>query len=176
MKEILEQCKHTETLCEFYNEPDADTFSVGYVIACDSEYYLIETVTSEGRHNGFQCFPVENLFKLQTGTNYIADIGRLMNYYNYEYSRVDIPLVGRDALAMLLNYAKNNKAACTIGLMNDEERSVFGFVQDLNDEYVTVRLYDRSGKEDGVGYVRTEDVTFVSVGGRDEIKLDILSK
>lgn len=176
MKELLEQLKLSGKLCELYTDPDSDYFAVGYVVACDSEYYLVETVTFEGRHNGFQCYLVDDLYKVQTDTRYLADIERLMNFYNYEYSRVDIPLVGRDVLAQTLNYAKNHAKVCTIKPLNNYERRISGIVEDVDDEIVTVKMLEQSGRADGVCYVRTEDITSVSVGAEDEIKLDILSK
>lgn len=171
MYNILNRLKNEQTLCEISSDTgNSNKFTVGYILDCDDDFALIETVSAAGRHNGFICLCLDDIYEIRTGTDYIANIEKLMPYYSF--SRKDLPLGNGKVLDAVIDYVRNANKVCSV--LSVSETRICGLLEDYNSDYITIGILDNYGGTDGTGYIRTDDITEIEFDSELEIKLAIL--
>lgn len=64
---------------------------------------------------------------------------------------------------------------CTISLFDGQEGDI-GFVEKMKDNILTIKNIDNHGKEDGISFIDTRDITIVEMGSTDFEKIETLNK
>lgn len=173
MFKILKKLKEEQTLAEIYDVHSPDRCTVGYVVDYDDDFYMVESVTPDGRYDGLQCRVTDDIIKIQCGTTYISALEKLMPFYNF--FRKEVPLDGKTVLQQILDYAKKQGKICYIAVA-DGDCYLCGYITEIAEGLVTVEKRNTRGASDGYGFVRVEDIEYVSVDSEDEIKIEILTK
>lgn len=171
MIDILDKLRQNNELCEIFYE-DGNRCDVGYVVAVTDRHFLLEAVELDGTHGGFIFRNIEDVFRVQYATRYLAKIQRLMD--KALFVPKPSPVEGRDVLEELLSYVQSARRICYYALANDD---LYGYVyvKEFNGITVTFRIVDSYGNADGECVVRREDICVLSFGGAGETKLEKLA-
>ena len=173
MLKVLKKLKEEQTLAEIYDVHSPESCTVGYVVDYDDDFYIIESVTPDGRYDGFQCRVTDDIIKIQCGTSYVDALEKLMPIYNF--FRKEMPLDGKTVLQQVFDYVGKLKKICTV-VVGGGDCYLCGYISDVSEGLITVEKRNTRGAADGIGIVRVEDIDLISVDSEDEIKLEILSK
>ncbi len=173
MLRILKLLKTENALCEFYDVRNPNGSCIGYIVDFDEEFYMIEAVAHDGRYNGLQCRVTDDLIKIQKDTSYLKSLEKLMPYYNFSHK--DFFEEGKTVLEQMLSYCRNHNKICSVSV-SGEDCYICGYITDIIEGVAYFSRINSRGERDGEGYIRLEDIEFVSVDSEDEIRLEILSK
>lgn len=173
MLKVLKFLKEQNILSEFYDVRNPNGSCVGYVVDYDEEFYLIEAVGHDGRYNGLQLRVTDDIIKIQRDTSYLEALEKLMPYYNY--SHADFDGEGKTVLDLTLDYCRKNKKICSVAV-SGEDCYISGYIADIAEGIAVFERINSKGESDGAGYIRVEDIEYVSVDSEDEIRTEILSK
>lgn len=84
MRSLLKVLKEQSILCEIYDiEDKLENFNVGYIVDFDEENFIFESVSSDGRHDGFHCLEIDTIAIIEYKTNYLQKIQKLMTANNF---------------------------------------------------------------------------------------------
>lgn len=172
MIDVLNKLRTANELCEIYENPDdSDRCDVGYVVAVNDRYYLLEGVEPDGSHGGFILGDIDDIWRIQYSTQYLNKMQKLMD--NALYARKPSPVEGRDILEELLTYVQSAHRICCF-VLTSREHYDYGYIKEFNEITVTFQIVDTYGKLDGECVVRREDISVLCFGSSDETKLEKL--
>ena len=172
MYDYLKILKAKNTLCEIYDDiNDNESYYLGYILAYDENTVLIESVSTNGTHDGYYCLLIEDIFEIRKDTNYIKNCLKLMGHNAFK--RKKLSLDDKDVLNAFLQHIKTGKLLCSIELLNSADLS--GYIETVNSEIAEINLVDENGQPDGNSIIRISDITYVSAETVALNKLKIFS-
>ena len=161
LQKLLISCINLGEYVELYSDKnDLTKFIFGKIVFCDDSHIIILSITPEGMYDGYILKRIEDIVKICTRTNYIADMISKIDQSSlkqFVFNNSDSSIVG------LLDFAKTNNLIVSIELLNSGYSEAFGFVNEINNNYIAIKQIDQSDKLDGITYVRNEDITQISM-------------
>ena len=169
IKKLVEQ----QEICSIYNNPeDTNKFAVGYFIKCDEEYAIVESINPYGQSDGIFWLPIENIIKIETKNKYTCCIKKLFDYY--KQTRHYTWQFSENLLLDMLNYIKNNAKICTMELCDSIKDDVQGFIVDISNEVIKMKIIDSYGYEDGEVFVNGNNISCLACDSSEEKKIEVL--
>ena len=162
MLNTLHQLKDTQKLCEIFAKTDTDLFYQGYITAIDDQYAVIAYVSNEGFADGFTMFRLENLNHLEYSTDFDLRIDRLYHLRNQKHSNLHFKN-NIDIFDQVLQFSKDDHRIICLFLSEDNDFPIKGYVEDYDENMITVKCFDTSGNADGISIVEKDmifDVEF----------------
>ena len=155
MKEIFERYLGKMDLLEIYlrNSPN---FKVGRVLGLDDDFVLLHALSKYGRDEGLILCALESIVGVQVDTRYLKKTLCLSK--NYTEQRHLPEVNGGDMLGFLLNYARENELGISLELIEENPEDYCGIVLDCNDDVVTLKQIGLYGEDDGIAYVRCDEI------------------
>ncbi|CAM3149090.1 hypothetical protein [Streptobacillus ratti] len=159
-----------DDLIEVYHNGNYSKFCVGYIIAEDEKYILLQTIHTMGFEDGKVLFLKEDISKIQKNTKYLKELSILMkenskeNILNsYIFKECDFKIEGNDNVSKLaLHEAMNKKMLCLITNIFDNKS--FGFVESIDDESVTL-VY-----QDEITLIRRDEIKYIFIESLEQKK------
>ena len=172
-KDILTELYQSQQIALIYtNEEETDKFFVGYVNQMFSNQVIVNNISPYGKYDGICIKMLEDIYRIEIGSQYAKKIERLSQYYNVKHDTIEI--VDNNGIASLLNYAKKYNKILSIGLLQSEFVDVVGFAEEINLKQCKIREIDQYGVEDGVCTIQVEDITYISCDGEEEFSRSLL--
>lgn len=151
---------------------DPESFVVGKVICCDSDWFFMQDISSVGCWNGLALYQQCDVVSIESETEYLNRILLLISKRNepVPYS----PPISNNILESLLNYAMHTNRIIGIELCKSGYRDINGIITKINKEIVCIDQIDEYGKDDGTSYVSIDTITRCYIDDAESKCLEIL--
>lgn len=174
-KEMLENFKKSKKLVSLYsNVENKDAFNVGFIVDYDSEFLLLNSISTYGKYDGILLIYIDDIFRIDIDSKYENKLLKLLSngeIINYEFKRTG------SCMEKILDYAKENDSIISISFFDSDNKSdVVGKVKSYNDNQIEISCYDEYGEADGISYINTDEVNYVSLDSLDEKMITDLIK
>lgn len=166
---ILQEAIDGRKVISLYHEShDADRFEVGFVEAVSRTDVTLLCLTPRGEEDGRMAVRIEDITALEVDDPYSQKIQLLHSYRGSVFNKDE----GYIATATSPNIDEQLQQALDRGFaitIEDVSGTRFtGFVDELNDGYITLKLLNQYGSPDGTAYVARHMLAKVDIGRRDE--------
>lgn len=163
--------ENKENLYSIYLDcEDTNVFYVGKLIGIDEDYILLQSVNPFGEDDGIICFKKCNVYRIDYNGIYENNISKLTQFTSYDIELKDNIIIN------LLEFAKHHNYIIEFELYDNEENNTKGYVKDITDNQVTIRLIDESGRNDGETIILIESISLLGCNSKSCRKVEILSK
>jgi hypothetical protein len=155
-------------LAEFYSV-STDSFTVGRCIKSDNKSYLLETVDSQGKWNGYYWFHESMIQEISYDTDYLKKISVYEDFWK-KHNPLK-PSLKRDDFSSLdpsviLDLAEKKKLFVTVFTKEDMEYNV-GYVSKNGKKYKLKCVRLENGGDLGDFTFKANEVIFVEVDSPD---------
>lgn len=154
IRDTLINAMHEGTLIAIYNLPETDdNFNVGYVLAVDFNFILLESIDWDGKIFGIDAIRIDSIHELATETDYLETVSVKMSVAQrrgyYDLWHVEDFLQGHpevlkgDLAWNLLQDSYNSVLPVVVGTKRYQGSDDFeGILSDLNEESLTIDYYN----------------------------------
>lgn len=170
----LRKLVETEELTEIYTDlTDISSCSVGKVLKVSDDYLLLADISRYGKYDGYSLLKVEDVFQVNTNSQYIQK--KMQKLYRLEApNHIRFDVENENMLLAFLEFAQKHNFFISVGLVDSHERDVIGFIQEVNEDLLTIAVVDNYGEPDGEAYIELEDINKISCDDQDEACLKML--
>ena len=170
---MLNECLLGKIIQAHIDNSDHDSFVVGRLVYFDSIWFLMQDLSPMGCWNGLALYKQADIVLIETHSEYIYRIEKLIKYRNE--TMPSVPNFSRDPLLSLLCYAKDYQRVVGIELHESGYRDINGFVTTLNNDAVRLEQLDEFGKRDGSSYVSIDAITRCYLDDDESRCLEVLA-
>jgi hypothetical protein len=175
MKKTLEKLMIEKKLCALYtNKEEPTRFTVGYILSMDENFILLETVDTHGNYDGFMCRPINEINLVDIDSLYNRGIETMMRHRKSQ-SR-NITFYGDNMIDILMRFIKDTNHICTLCLCHPDGSDIYAYVQEIDDETITLREVNFDGFDDGTLTINKEEIVYICCCSQDEERLEILNQ
>lgn len=170
MFKIFSELYKAKELACFYNDyENTKTFYVGFIIAFNKNEIAIQLISVDGTDDGIIVTNINNIFKVETGGQYIEKIKKLVSFSEIP----DFPNVFDEnkIYKSILKFAENTKEIVSIELNGSGFNDAVGFVESVGGDICEIKQIDEYGFDDGISYIKIEDITEISYSRIEEKRL-----
>lgn len=172
---VKKYCKNKD-LCEIYSDTsNSDKFVVGYIVAYDEQFLIINQIDQYGYYDGMFCTLIRDIIRIQVKTIYLARILKLIQYHNTNIQAVSFKDYSWDNL---MEFVKINHRICLIELCNSAIVDIVGYVKEYHPEEnkaIILQMND-DGKTDGESEIDCGYISSLIYDSQDARKIEILSE
>jgi hypothetical protein len=165
---VLQEAIDENRVVSLYHQShEADRFEVGFVEAISRTEVTIRCLTPRGEEDGRTAVRIEDITALEIDDPYSEKIQTLHSYRGSVFAQ-DGPRASVDSPGIedQLLLAKDSNSVVTI---EDVTGSKFtGFIMELNDAFIEVKLLNQYGGPDGTAYLARHMLVKIDIGRRDE--------
>lgn len=160
-KYLDSKCKNGEIISVFGNPNDSYSAVVGYLVACDEKFFVLQHVTEHGRYDGYVLRRKDQVFRMDEKTSYETSLQKLYEYYGESHDEF---VFDGDLLAGFLSFAKAKQFVIGIGVKDYDSSSILGYVDfiDVQGETVVVHQINDQGLFDGFSTVVFDSIVRIS--------------
>lgn len=169
LKNIVEK----DTLYEIYLDGSGRKFDVGYVLAFDEEWALVELISPEGVHDGYRLIFIDAIVMLQYGTQYLERLADLMAAKRTE--RKPLQFSSSQLLGSVMDFIYGNRFVCAVELIGERSMTERGFIEKTGIDTFRLELVDNYGKPDGHMIAEYNDISSITFNSSAELNLAILN-
>ena len=156
MIDILRKLYASQELAEFFAYEDTTTFDVGIIIGINENEFALQSFSISGIRGGIVAYKTNNIFKIQTNTQYIEKIKKLSDDISLSNTAKEIK---KDAIFnSLLHISQKSKTVLSIKLLDNDNEDFTGFVEEINNNNCKFRVIDEYGYDDGFAYFKISDI------------------
>lgn len=166
LKKILELSETNKFVSIYVNERDTSKFVFGRILCANDDYVVIYMIAPNGRYDGVLVKDINNVIRIEFDDKYADRMNQLIN--EDELYKFDIVLECHDILMSILKIAKKEHKILSLELLNSEINDVVGFVENIDENLCTIKQVDLYGNEDGISYIKLNDITQISFDSDDE--------
>ena len=168
--EILKKSKGNNEIVSLFTElNEPDNFWAGFVGRISDEFIMLNGVCSRGRYEWFRINKISDIYKIEFGGKYQEKLEKLYLLQNQNHKPVT--KLSEDLISDLLIFAKENKLIATIQIRDSGYDDIIGYIEDLTDETVKIKLLDEFGDEDGFSVFNKNDITLLACDNDMTLKL-----
>lgn len=173
MLKCIEYCFNNGIVASFLcDEGDTQSILVGYVQCYNDSEVLIAHISAHGYYDGFILKHIDDISRIGYNGDYERKIEKLYNL------RKQVHLAFRkeetekeEVLHSLLEIAKKYNYIASLYL---RDSSISGFIDTYSDDMISLRVIDEFGKENGIMFVRIDEIVTIAVDSDDEQDLTLL--
>lgn len=156
------------------DQNNPESFVVGRLAYTDSDWFIMQDITPEGRWNGLALYMQADIVQFEENTDYIRKLEGLLRYRNKPVPI--LPPMSEEPLKSLLVYAKKKATVIGIELCASGYRDVNGTIDFLENQTVGVMQIDEFGLSDGKSYLAVDAITRCFVDDEESMCLEIIHK
>ena len=160
MRNELLKNQKKDSLCEIYtNYDNPGKFAVGFITSVGDEHFLFEPIDEFGKIWGPTCQRIDVVFKIKTGSKYLAKIQQLLNFNNQK--RSSLVFDSENLLFDFLGYLCKKKEVCEISLCEGQLCDEIGFIVEFSESVVNVKSLNDFGDVDGVSTISLDEINYI---------------
>lgn len=169
---LLNAQKDAEIVGVFKNQENTNAFLAGYVSCVGETFLLIAQITAGGLYDGFILIELCEIFGIIEKSKYLKKLEILYKLQDQKHLSYNF----RESALLydLLMLSKEKNVVVAIQLLNSGYDNIIGIVQEINDDYVTIDIYDEYGNPDGIQTVNTDLITRIACDTEDEHSIGLL--
>ncbi len=165
----LVESYNTNCLLEVYTDQVNNTFAVGFVSCITDNELLLNLVNSYGAEDGFLLIRINDIYCINYATQYLKNIISLLN--NNKSRQIEFMfekgyLKNLDLFSEILQENIKNHRMTRIKLYNNT--NYYGFIEEKDQDIIQIEIIDEYGLNDGISYIKMDDIEQVSFDGVDE--------
>ena len=175
MFEYLTKIKNSNELAAFYADPnDITRFIFGKIIAIDDCYIAIQGFSTNGCADGIIVKPFQCISRVETGSKYCIRMKKLIkaNSVIIQDNFID----NANILEAVLKISMDTEKVISIELLQSGYDDVCGIIRSFDNDICTVQQIDQYGYDNGVSYIRLNEITQLSLDSEDEHNIGVLWK
>ncbi len=169
IKAVLENARDKNSLVSVYvDSDDWGRFSVGYVDAITDSHVRLRAVSKYGEPAGYEVRPLAEIFKVEFDGRYEKKIERLNQNQGKIFNEI---LPQRKSAGDLIVDALRQSLDESVVIVvwgADIEDSLVGYVEQLENDVVTLRLINEYGEDDGRSSIEIDEITSVDFNTQSE--------
>lgn len=169
LSKLMEQ---KEIVLLYTDEDDTEDFSSGYIARCTDNEIIMLCLDTCGRYDGVAVKMIEDIIKLEYGGQYSERLKKLNSFKNemskFQYIEKD------NAFLSVLSYAQVKRKIVKIEILNSENDDVIGYVEEINNNILTVELVDYYGLKDGRAIIDIENINYLECDSEYERARELL--
>jgi len=169
LKLLKEVCKQNKFACIYTNEENTSKFFFARVLCVNEKHIAIYLVTKDGCFDGIVVKRTEEISRVETDGQYSQKMKKLCSLQ--EQKPWEHCLQEERIPESLLSVAKEEKGIVALEMLKSGYDDVVGFVEEIRDGLCTIRQIDEYGFEDGISYVRIDDISQISYASEDEDRI-----
>lgn len=150
--------------------------SIGFVLAISDVHIVLETLSSNGRNDGWLLRKLEDVGRIDSGGRLEETLVSLYRARGESHIRDFLPDIelGSDLQLELLLASRTHDLA--VRIYNGTRDNVAGFVRELEQTTVTIETFDEHGIADGETTLTIEDVDAIRVHDEHLQDLKLLAR
>lgn len=157
MLRILKELRDSQEMAEFYTNGETDVFEVGNIVALNDKIFAYRSFSINGDQIGIVAYSAEDVFQVQTKTQYIEKIKKLRS--DDDYSNIEKEIDESQIFASLLKIALKRKEIISGKLMGNNDYNFIGFIESIDGDELKCKIINEYGYEDGYLCARISDIT-----------------
>lgn len=155
--------KENTILSVFFDRDRPDFANVGRVIACDENYTLLSSISTDGRWDGFLLRRTDNIFKIESESLYEKKIMLLNKKRGNAEGKVKYSFWQGDDLFKDMISLITDAQLITGMALEDSEEIIFGKIINENIDCITISILDEYGFDFGRAIVKKNDIDFIEI-------------
>ncbi len=172
MTDIFRRLRGTATPVAVYYKTSGG-FCTGFVREADDEFVAMELISPVGRFDGYHCIRLEEVLKMDAGTEYLANLVKVYRHYNEALP--PLKLSPKEVLTSFLDFLSRGKRLCTMEVGFDSIEKISGYVVGRDWDIVQIRLLDESGRPNGYTEIDTDAIVYAGTASEYENYLELLA-
>ena len=157
-----------------YTEADLDCFGLGYVLAVNDDYLLIQSIDPKGDLDGLTLYAINDIILVERKTKYCDKIEKLIELKKVKLKEYNINQ--NDYVDWLLRKSKEEKRLINIQLLGNPECTLFGIVEKIEKETCSLVQINQYGIKDGKCQFDIENISSIKYDSNDDFELSLLLK
>lgn len=176
VQEILGAARERGVLVAVYGPSRSSRCTLGFVLAFSDVHLVLESVSSNGRNNGWFLRKIEDIGRIDVGGRYEETLLSLYRTRGESHLKNLLPShdLSSDLQLELLLAARTHDMAVRIS--NGARDSIEGFVRDLGQTTATIEIFDSHGVAGGESTLDLEDIDAFRVHDEDLQDLKLLAR
>jgi hypothetical protein len=166
---ILQEAHDKSKVVSLYHQShDADRFEVGFVEAVSRTDVTMLCLTPRGEEDGRMAVRIDDVTALEIDDPYSEKIQLLHSYRGSVFTKDEgqRTTASSPSIEEQLHQSHENNAVVTIEDISGTRFT--GFIAELNDSFVEMKLLNQYGAPDGTAYLARHMMGKVDIGRRDE--------
>ncbi len=169
IKDALSKAKKEKKLVSIFTDKDDwDDWSVGYVDILTDQHVRLHSLSRYGDFAGYIMMNLSEIIKVEVDSQYEKKMERF--HSSQENFFAEVKLENEIEVNIIIDALKaslNDKTFIEVW-GNDPEVSLGGYVEDMDEETVTVHLIDSYGVDDGVSTIKINEIRRLDFNTRCE--------
>jgi len=164
----LRKAKKNNHIVSLHSDPfDQSKCTVGYVDQIDDIWIRIKAISTEGENAGYEIRLLANIFRIDVNGAYEKKIEYLRKNTGNIFRKVDLvsTIEENGILLATLKEAQERKMVITLWT-KDENDSIIGLIDQVNDNTVKILSIDDYGREDGFILICISEIDSVDCDSR----------
>lgn len=146
-------------LVEIYTNVGEDNFSLGFVLAFNENYLLLQSVSPYGEESGIYLYCINEIVKVETNTLYCKKIKKLISIKNTKFPKYKN--INEDFMLWLLQNSKTYSKIIQVQLLQSNCCDVMGIVKELTNDTCLIAKIDHYGFKDGISEIKIADISSI---------------
>jgi len=166
---LMECCKNKKYVAVYTNTSDSSKFIFGRIISVNTNNIAIYMLSPDGYFDGVVVKQIDDVLRVEIDGQYSEKMQKLQSLYNqkpFEYVLDD-----ENIPESLLLIAQQLKQVVAIEIMQSGFDNIVGFVEQIENNLCGIKQIDSYGYEDGISYVRLDEITQISCNSQDESRI-----
>lgn len=159
------------------DKDDTDKFAVGFVKNFDDTTLVLQAVDPEGTNDGLIIINIDDIYIVNIGDKYLEQLSLFHDKSN-ELSKEEIfEMTSNKKTVLFLSIIEkciSEKLLISINLIYD--RGIIGYINESDDEFISITNVTESGETDGVSCVKISDIERIYIDSIDLRKIKLLQK
>lgn len=172
MEKILEELKENQKSCSLYiNVQDTSKFVFGKILELNGMHIMFFSISPDGEYDGVLLIKIDNILRVEYNDLYSARMSKLIKDKNFSCKFDFISIENNNLVELMLNSLLKEKIIVSIELLDSSMYDVIGFVEEINENICKIRQVNDDGQDDGITYIRMDDITQISADSSDERRI-----
>ena len=173
-KKILQESKNNKKLIGFRNYEDEDKLWCGYVKDFNDDLVLVQHFTEYGEMDGLILGKIEDIESVDSSSDYCSAIQYLAEYKNSsndECNNLDLPDSDNWRFDFLDKFKKTDRI---IAVEFVGDYTIYGIINDLDTEFLTLRGVGQIGDLNGFSTYRLSNIKAIMIDNFESLNRKIL--
>lgn len=174
----LKNAKRNGHVVSLHSDPtNQSRCVVGYIDQIDDAWIRLKAISPEGENAGYEVRPLDAIFRVDVNGIYENKIEYLLQNIDNIYQKNDLTYsVGIDGILITtLKEAKEKKLIVTLWT-EDEDDSIIGLIDKVNESTVNILSIDDYGKKDGLILITIDEIVSIDCDNRQSQIIKFLSE
>lgn len=172
MLNILKKiCKKHQFASVYTDANDTSKFMFGKIIYIDENYFVMYLISPDGEYDGIILKNIIDVIRIEVDDLYFHKMDKLINPQNLPNICISF---GKEAVGSLLHFAHTQHNIISIELLNSGYNDAVGMVNSFSEDICVLEQFDIYGCADGKSYIRTEDITQITIDSQEEHRISRL--